>query len=104
MLISYRTNNGIATDNCKITSGGVTMAPTISKIKKAYFRDRFKKFGVTIPKLVRNITIIGNSKSNANGIVTRNKNLKYRSTVNNSLNMSSFKLNKKGKMSLINIK
>src|SRR5699024_117595 len=99
-----RPNNGIAIDNCKITSDGVTVSPTLSKIKRAYFRDRFKKFGVTMTKLVRNLIIIVISKFNANGIVTRSKYLEYRSSINNSFNMTSLKLNKKGKMRLINIK
>src|SRR5690625_1678415 len=104
MLISYKMNNGIATANCKMTSGGVTTAPIINKIKYAYLRVFFKKSGVMIPRLVKNMITIGNSNKIANGIVTRNKKRKYRSTVNSSLNILSFNESKNGKISLTNIK
>src|SRR5690625_173233 len=97
-------NKGIATSTCKTTSGGVTKAPTINKIKYAYFLIFRKNVGVKIPKLVKNIMIIGISNKIANGMVTLNKNLKYFSTVNNSLNIPSFKFNKNGKINLINMK
>src|SRR5699024_2452833 len=102
ILISYKINKGTATTNCKRISGGVTTAPTINKTKYAYLRILRKKLGLTIPKLVKNITIIGISKSNANGSVILNKNLKYFSTVNNSLNIPSFNDNKNGRINLMN--
>src|SRR5699024_5643349 len=102
ILISYKINKGTATTNCKKMSGGVRTAPTINKIKYAYLRILRKKSGLTIPKLVKNIIIIGISKINANGIVILNKNRKYFSTVNNSLNIPSFSDNKNGRINLIN--
>src|SRR5699024_777337 len=78
--------------------------PKISKIKYAYFLVLRKKSGVIIPKLDKNIITIGISNNNANGIIKRNINRKYLSTVNSSLNCPSFNDNKKGNMSLINIK
>src|SRR5699024_414079 len=103
ILISYNRNNGIATTSCNITSGGVTNAPTISNMKYAYFLILRRKCGVIIPKLVKNIIIIGSSNKLANGNVTLSKNRKYISTVNSSLNIPSFNDNKNGKISLINI-
>src|SRR5699024_247166 len=94
----------MATVSCKMISGGVTNAPTMSKIKYAYFLVLRKKSGVKIPKLVKNMIIIGISNKSANGITNRDINLKYRSTVNNSLKAPSFKDNKNGKINLINIK
>src|SRR5699024_8494500 len=46
--------------------------------------------------------IIGISKINANGIVILNKNRKYFSTVNNSLNIASFSDNNNVRINLIN--
>src|SRR5699024_10537270 len=69
-----------------------------------YFLVLRKKSGVKIPKLVKNIIIIGISNKSANGITNRDINLKYRSTVNNSLKAPSFKDNKNGKINSINIK
>src|SRR5690625_3734554 len=94
----------MATANCKKTSGGVTNAPTINKMKYAYFLVFFKKFGVMIPRLVKNMMTIGSSNNNAKGIVTRNKKRKYRSTVNNSLNILSFNDRRNGKINFTNIK
>src|SRR5699024_477619 len=104
ILISYKRNNGTATTTCNTTSGGVTRAPTISKIKYAYFLIFLKNCGVTIPKLVRNITIIGISNNIANGSTTLNINLKYLYTVNNSLNIPSFNESKKDSNRRINTK
>src|SRR5699024_4317052 len=55
-----------------------------------------------MPKLVKNIETIGISNISANGIITLNINLKYLSTVNNSLNMPSFNDNKNGTIKLVN--
>src|SRR5699024_1077702 len=57
-----------------------------------------------IPRDVKNIAIIGNSKISAKGNMSLNINPKYFSTVNISINISSFKESKKGKISSVNIK
>src|SRR5699024_6671013 len=87
---------------CKKISGGVMSPPTIRSIKYAYFLILRKNCGVNMPRLVKNMVTIGISKINANGMVILNTNLKYFSTVNNSLNMSSYKESKKGRIKIRN--
>src|SRR5699024_3180659 len=104
ILISYKRNKRTATANCNMTSGGVINAPTMSKIKNAYLRDIRKNYGVKIPRLVKNIIITGISNKSARGSVSLISNLKYLSTVNNSLNIPSFNDSKNGNINLINTK
>src|SRR5699024_12336575 len=87
-------NKGKARISCRSISGGVINAPTISNIKSAYFLIFLKVIAFIIPKLVKNIETIGISKISAKGMITLNINLKYLSTVNNSLNIPSFNDNK----------
>src|SRR5699024_7811207 len=84
--------------------GGVTNAPTIKRIKYAYFLTLRKNWGVSIPKLVKNIVIIGISNKSANEMVILSKNLKNFPPEKFPLTILSFKDNEKGKISLINIK
>src|SRR5699024_8882067 len=94
----------MATVSCKMISGGVTNAHTMNKIKYVNVRVLHKSTAVIIPKLVKNMRIIRISNNSANEITTRDLNLKYHSTGNNSLMAPSFKDNKNGKINLINIK
>src|SRR5699024_9191809 len=71
---------------------------------RAYFLIFLKVIAFIIPKLVKNIETIGISKISAKGMITLNINLKYLSTVNNSLNIPSFNDNKNGTINLINKK
>src|SRR5699024_12701199 len=59
-----------------------------------YFLIFLKVIAFIIPKLVKNIETIGISKISAKGMITLNINLKYLSTVNNSINIPSFNDNK----------
>src|SRR5690625_6427954 len=70
--------------------------PKIINIKKENILNFHKVIAFIIPKLVKNIETIGISKISAKGMITLNINLKYLSTVNNSLNIPSFNDNKNG--------
>src|SRR5690606_18630522 len=94
--------SGIVTATCKIKSGGVMSPAITSNMKYAYFLVRFKKLGVRKPMLVKNIKMIGSSSTNANASIVWNKKRKYLSTVNISLNISSFKSIKNGKRKFVN--
>src|SRR5699024_7058079 len=69
-----------------------------------YLRDFLKNSGVIMPILVKNIVMTGISKMRAKGSVNRNINLKYFSTVNNSLNIPSLSEIKNGRIKFIKIK
>ncbi len=61
--ISYKTNKGIAIKDCVIISGGVKIAAKINIKTIACFLFLDKKYGVTMPILVRKRLAKGNSKT-----------------------------------------
>ena len=79
----------------EMKSGGVINTDVIINTKYAYFLIFVRRYGLIIPKLVKNIITTGSSKRNPKGNVMFNKNRKYFSVVKKVVNMSSDNDNKK---------